>query len=147
MDVAERSARSKHAEGLLTGLAAQGVVGVTTSYVDNAGISRVKSVPLAKLPQLAGWGAGYSPVFDFFRFDDWIAAPASGEGPVERVLHPVAVHLRRQPLRLYRRSRDYRPRQPVLPRLENWTQGSSSRFPRRPIRPRLQRDPPQRRGS
>lgn len=82
MDVAERNARSKHAEGLLTGLAAQGVVGVTTSYVDNAGISRVKSVPLARLPQLAGWGAGYSPVFDFFRFDDWIAAPASGEGPV-----------------------------------------------------------------
>ena len=33
-------------------------------------------------PQLAAWGVGFSTAFDYFRFDDWVAAPASGEGPV-----------------------------------------------------------------
>jgi glutamine synthetase len=50
--------------------------------VDNSGIARVKAVPLSRLPQLAGWGVGFSTAFDYFRFDDWVAAPASGEGPV-----------------------------------------------------------------
>jgi glutamine synthetase len=55
---------------------------VATSFVDNAGISRVKAVPVAKLPDLAAWGAGFSTAFDYFRGDDWVAAPATGEGPV-----------------------------------------------------------------
>ena len=63
-------------------LAAQGVVAVATSFVDNSGISRVKAVPLDRLPSLAGWGVGFSTAFDCFRFDDWVAAPATGEGPV-----------------------------------------------------------------
>ena len=46
------------------------------------GISRVKSVPLGRLPQLAAWGVGFSTAFDYFRFDDWVAAPPSGAGPV-----------------------------------------------------------------
>ena len=28
------------------------------------------------------WGVGFSTAFDYFRFDDWVAAPPSGEGPV-----------------------------------------------------------------
>jgi glutamine synthetase len=69
-------------------LADQGVVGVATSFVDNAGISRVKTVPVAKFPDLAAWGAGFSTAFDYFRADDWVAAPASGVGPVgdQRIL-------------------------------------------------------------
>ena len=63
-------------------LAERGVVAVATSFVDNAGISRVKAVPLPGLPSLAAWGVGFSTAFDYFRFDDWVAAPASGEGPV-----------------------------------------------------------------
>ncbi len=56
-------------------LAGRGVVAVATTFVDNSGIARVKSVPLARLPQLAGWGVGFSTAFDYFRFDDWVAAP------------------------------------------------------------------------
>ena len=82
MDLDERHARQARAEALLPGLAEKGVVAVATSFVDNSGISRVKSVPLARLPRLASWGVGFSTAFDYFRFDDWVAAPASGEGPI-----------------------------------------------------------------
>ena len=82
MDLEERNRRSARAENLVTALESRGVVAVATSFVDNSGIARVKSVPLARLPQLAGWGVGFSTAFDYFRFDDWVAAPASGEGPV-----------------------------------------------------------------
>ena len=55
---------------------------VATTFVDNAGITRVKSVPLSRLPQLAAWGVGASTSFDYFRFDDWLAAPEGGTAPV-----------------------------------------------------------------
>ena len=82
MDQADRDQRHARARELAPALADQGVVGVATSFVDNAGISRVKSVPVAKLPELAAWGAGFSTAFDYFRADDWVAAPPSGAGPV-----------------------------------------------------------------
>ncbi|MGI9155636.1 MAG: glutamine synthetase family protein [Marmoricola sp.] len=82
MDLTDREARRTRAESLLPQLASHGVVAVATSFVDNSGISRAKSVPLARLPQLAAWGVGFSTAFDYFRFDDWVAAPATGEGPV-----------------------------------------------------------------
>ena len=63
-------------------LAERGVVMVATTFVDNAGITRVKSVPLDRLPQLAAWGVGASTSFDYFRFDDWLAAPPGGTAPV-----------------------------------------------------------------
>jgi glutamine synthetase len=70
------------AVSLVPELADRGVVAVATSFVDNAGISRVKSVPLDRLPALAGWGVGFSTAFDYFRFDDWVAAPPDGTAPV-----------------------------------------------------------------
>jgi glutamine synthetase len=82
VDLAERERRRTAAQSLLFGLGEQGVVAVATSFVDNSGISRVKAVPLDRLPALASWGAGFSTAFDYFRFDDWVAAPTSGEGPV-----------------------------------------------------------------
>jgi glutamine synthetase len=82
VDVEERQARSARAEAVVAGLAAQGVTAVATTFVDNSGVARVKSVPLPRLPHLAGWGVGFSTAFDYFRFDDWVAAPATGEGPV-----------------------------------------------------------------
>jgi glutamine synthetase len=82
VDIAERESRSTFAEGLVPRLASQGVVAVATTFVDNAGITRVKTVPLDRLPFLAAWGAGFSPAFDYFRFDDWMAAPPGGHGPV-----------------------------------------------------------------
>jgi glutamine synthetase len=82
VELADRDRRQSHAESLVPGLAEQGVVAVATSFVDNAGISRVKSVPLDRLPALAAWGVGFSTVFDYFRFDDWVAAPPGGHAPV-----------------------------------------------------------------
>src|SRR5215207_9102267 len=82
MDITERQSRHSLADSLRPALANQGVVAVSTTFVDNAGITRVKSVPLDRLPQLAAWGAGFSPSFDYFRFDDWMAAPPGGLAPV-----------------------------------------------------------------
>jgi glutamine synthetase len=82
VDVAERQARSAHAERLVRTLVEHDVGMVATTFVDNAGITRVKSVPLKRLPELAAWGAGASTSFDFFRFDDWLAAPPDGTAPI-----------------------------------------------------------------
>jgi glutamine synthetase len=82
VDLAERERRRGQADSLLPALAGQGVVAVATSFVDNSGISRVKSVPLDRLPALAAWGVGFSTAFDYFRFDDWVAAPPDGRAPV-----------------------------------------------------------------
>jgi len=82
VDVPERQARSAHAEKLLPTLLERDVGMVATTFVDNAGITRVKSVPLERLPQLAAWGVGASTSFDYFRFDDWLAAPPGGTAPV-----------------------------------------------------------------
>ena len=82
MDLADRDRRLTRAEALVRDLADRGVVAVATSFVDNAGISRVKSVPLGRLPALAAWGVGFSTAFDYFRFDDWVAAPPDGQAPV-----------------------------------------------------------------
>jgi len=101
VDVVERDARSARAEELVPGLTAQGVVGFATTFVDSSGIARVKSVPLSRLPQLAAWGAGFSTAFDFFRFDDWVVAPATGKGPIgdQRIIPDLSrvVRLAAQP--------------------------------------------------
>ncbi len=67
---------------MLYPMAEQGVVMVATTFVDNSGIARVKSVPLSLFPHLAGWGVGFSPSFDRFRADDWIAGSGTGVEPV-----------------------------------------------------------------
>ncbi len=82
MDAAERESRSAAAAGLVEQLAAQGVVGVAATFVDNSGIARVKAFPLERLPRVAGWGIGISTSFDRFRADDWIAGSGAGEEPV-----------------------------------------------------------------
>ncbi|NED33066.1 glutamine synthetase family protein [Streptomyces sp. SID8499] len=55
-------------------LAGRGVHGVVLSYVDTAGITRIKTIPVAKLPAAAAWGVGMSPVFDTFLANDAIVA-------------------------------------------------------------------------
>jgi glutamine synthetase len=82
VDIAEREARAAQAEQLVRTLVERDVEMVATTFVDNAGITRVKSVPLRRLPQLAAWGVGASTSFDYFRFDDWLAAPPGGTAPV-----------------------------------------------------------------
>jgi glutamine synthetase len=52
----------------------RGVRGVILSYVDTAGINRVKTVPLSRLDDAVRWGVGMSPVFDTFLADDSITS-------------------------------------------------------------------------
>ncbi|HEV2781121.1 MAG TPA: glutamine synthetase family protein [Actinophytocola sp.] len=47
-----------------------GVELVEVSFVDNAGITRVKTVPLGRLPAIATGGVGASPCFETFGSDD-----------------------------------------------------------------------------
>lgn len=82
MELAERERRRTRAEELRPALAEAGVVAVATTFVDNSGITRVKTVPLERLPHLAAWGVGASTSFDYFRYDDWLAAPPDGRAPV-----------------------------------------------------------------
>jgi glutamine synthetase len=66
------------------------VDGVALTYVDNAGVTRVKAVPIAGLAHAAGWGAGMSPVFDVFCVDDSITAGRLAGGPTGDLrLHPA----------------------------------------------------------
>lgn len=55
---------------LVERLRAQDVEVVALSFVDNAGIARVKTVPLPKLAAAARVGVGASPCFETFCFDD-----------------------------------------------------------------------------
>lgn len=50
----------------------RGVRGVILSYVDTAGINRVKAIPVSRLDDAVRWGVGMSPVFDTFLTDDSI---------------------------------------------------------------------------
>ena len=58
------------AESEVSKLREAGVTMVAITFVDNAGITRVKCVPLERLPHIASVGVGASPVFDTFCFDD-----------------------------------------------------------------------------
>ena len=81
MDTRWREEQERKARTLTFGLIEDGVEGVALSYVDNAGITRVKSVPVEKLPHAAGWGVGMSPVFDVFCVDDSITSGRIAGGP------------------------------------------------------------------
>src|SRR4051812_40752306 len=70
-DPGERVAR---AEQIARKLREDGVQGVVLSYVDTAGITRIKTVPVARLARAAGWGGGMSPVFDVFLSNDSITS-------------------------------------------------------------------------
>jgi glutamine synthetase len=62
-------------------LAAEGVTAVALSWVDNAGITRVKTVPAARLAHTVRRGVGMSPVFDVFTSADAIAPSPHLGGP------------------------------------------------------------------
>jgi glutamine synthetase len=75
-------------------LAERGVHGVVLAYVDTAGIGRVKTVPVARLPAAAAWGVGMSPVFDTFLSDDSVVTTdvlGSPDGDLR--LYPDLDHL------------------------------------------------------
>jgi glutamine synthetase len=85
----DRSQLAERARALATGLAARDTRAVALTWVDNAGITRVKTVPVARLPEAAAWGVGMSPVFDVFCVDDSITTSTHIGGPVGDLrLHP-----------------------------------------------------------
>jgi glutamine synthetase len=61
-------------------LEADGIAAVALTFVDNAGITRVKSIPVGRLAEVAGRGVGMSPVFDHFLVDDSIAPEGKPTG-------------------------------------------------------------------
>jgi glutamine synthetase len=80
LDDADRTRRGARARELVAALARAGIDAVALTFVDNAGIGRVKTVALAGLEQAAVWGVGMSPVFDSFLVDDSIAPGGSPVG-------------------------------------------------------------------
>jgi glutamine synthetase len=85
----DREALAARARELSSGLAAGGVRAVALTWVDNAGVTRVKAVPQDRLPAAAAWGVGMSPVFDVFVLDDSITTSRYIGGPVGDLrLHP-----------------------------------------------------------
>ncbi len=54
---------------------------VALTFVDNAGITRVKTVPMRRLGQAARYGVGVSPCFETFAFDDLMAVGKYLGGP------------------------------------------------------------------
>src|SRR6266516_5300827 len=85
----DREALAVRARELATGLTARGVHAVAMTWVDNAGITRVKTVPVARLPEAAAWGVGASPVFDVFAVDDSVTTSPHIGGPGGDLrLHP-----------------------------------------------------------
>jgi glutamine synthetase len=77
-DPEEQAAR---AEKLASELSKEGVRGVVLSYVDTAGITRIKTVPVGRLPRTARWGVGMSTVFDIFLSNDLMTSTAELGSP------------------------------------------------------------------
>ncbi len=75
---AERAARAQEAVDRLRTAA---VEAVAVTWVDNAGITRVKAVPLSGLVHAAEWGVGTAPCFDVFLADDAITTSPVIGGP------------------------------------------------------------------
>jgi glutamine synthetase len=81
LDAQQRAARISQAGPAARQLAAAGVTAVALSWVDNAGLTRAKTIPVSRLEDAAGWGVGMSPVFDVFGVDDSITASKHIGGP------------------------------------------------------------------
>jgi glutamine synthetase len=70
VDEQDRRTARERAQVIQRKLAEREVLAVAITYVDNAGVTRVKGVPLASVDSVAAWGVGISPVFDAFGIDD-----------------------------------------------------------------------------
>nr|WP_328806607.1 glutamine synthetase [Streptacidiphilus fuscans] len=79
--VAERDEARAQARLTAARLSADGVDAVALTWVDNAGIARVKGIPLSRLVDAAVHGIGMSPVFDVFLVDDAITTSRHIGGP------------------------------------------------------------------
>lgn len=78
----DASRRADRARELAESLPARGVRMVALSQVDNAGITRVKTVPVTLLERAVRSGIGMSPVFEVFMVNDSITSSDEVAGPV-----------------------------------------------------------------
>jgi glutamine synthetase len=78
----EITRRADKARALAGSLSVQGVRAVALSQVDNAGVTRVKTIPLSLLERAVRYGIGMSPVFEVFLVDDSITSSEEVGGPV-----------------------------------------------------------------
>jgi glutamine synthetase len=81
LSVDERIKRTEAASEVVVKLHDANVSMVALCWVDNAGITRVKTVPLSRFERAAGWGVGMSPIFDVFVVDDSITTSKHIGGP------------------------------------------------------------------
>jgi glutamine synthetase len=81
MDELQAAERGGRAQDLVERLREQEVRAVAITFVDNAGITRVKGVPVARLPHALESGIGMSPVFDVFLVNDDITTSEEIGGP------------------------------------------------------------------
>ncbi|MFG2000718.1 glutamine synthetase [Spirillospora sp. NPDC048911] len=89
LDADERARRGARAAELAADLERADVVAVALTWVDVSGITRTKTVPVARLEHAASWGVGMSPVFDVFLLDDSIVSGRYVGGPTGDLrLHP-----------------------------------------------------------
>jgi glutamine synthetase len=77
-DPEEQQARAEQIAGKLR---EDGVRGVVLSYVDTAGVTRIKTVPVARLAHATRWGVGMSTVFDVFLSNDLMTSTAELGSP------------------------------------------------------------------
>src|SRR5438093_13382800 len=78
----EMARRADQASALAESLLVQGVRAVALSQVDNAGVTRVKTVPVSRLERAVKYGVGMSPVFEVFLVNDSITSCDEVGGPV-----------------------------------------------------------------
>jgi len=81
LDSRARAELSARAQAAAEALRAEGVTMVALCWVDNTGVTRVKTTPIGRLGRVAGWGIGMSPVFDVFLIDDSITTSPLIGGP------------------------------------------------------------------
>jgi glutamine synthetase len=81
MDELRTSERATQARELVEELREQDVRAVAITFVDNAGITRMKGVPLGRLEHAVTAGIGMSPIFDVFLVNDDITASKVIGGP------------------------------------------------------------------
>jgi glutamine synthetase len=74
--------RADRARELAESLPSRGVRVVALSQVDNAGVTRVKAVPVSLFERAVRFGIGMSPVFEVFMVNDSITASDEVAGPV-----------------------------------------------------------------
>ncbi len=87
----DRAALAEAGQARAAELTRSGVVLVALTWVDNAGVTRVKAVPVDRFGHAVAWGVGMSTVHDVFQVDDTITTSRYIGGPVGDLrLHPDA---------------------------------------------------------